>query len=81
LKTNLRAGARSSQGKEIRKVIFENEWWFSVSDVVEVLIESKDAGAYWRKLKQRLKKEGSEAVTACHGLKLLASDGKMRITG
>jgi len=37
---------------------------------------SKDPGAYWRKLKQRLKKEGSEVVTKCHGLKLPAADGK-----
>jgi len=68
------------KGRKIRKVIFENEWWFSVVDICSVLVESADAGAYWRKLKQRLKKEGSEAVTVCHGLKLLASDGKMRST-
>lgn len=42
--------------------------------------ESADPGAYWRKLKQRLKKEGSEAVTNCHGLKLEAPDGKLRLT-
>ncbi|MCK5212186.1 Bro-N domain-containing protein, partial [Candidatus Parcubacteria bacterium] len=52
------------------------EWWFSVIDVCEVLTESVDAGAYWRKLKQRLKKESSEVVTFCHGLKLEAPDGK-----
>jgi len=44
------------------------------------LTESPDAGAYWRKLKQRLKEEGSEVVTFCHGLKLEAPDGKMRTT-
>lgn len=44
------------------------------------LTNSKDAGAYWRKLKQRLKEEGSEIVTFCHGLKMLAADGKMRET-
>ena len=51
---------------------------FSVVDVCNVLADSasKDAGAYWRKLKQRLKAEGSELVTSCHGLKLQSSDGK-----
>ncbi len=62
--------------KEIRKTLYKNEWWFSVIDVVAVLTESVDAGAYWRKLKQRLIEEGSEVVTFCHGLKLTASDGK-----
>ncbi len=64
------------RGRKIRKAIHKNEWWFSVVDVCEVLTESIDAGAYWRKLKQRLKEEGSEVVTFCHGLKLEASDGK-----
>ena len=68
------------RGKEIRKTIHDNEWWFSVVDVCAVLTESADPGAYWRKLKQRLKKEGSEVVTFCHGLKLMAPDGKMRNT-
>ncbi|MDI6788341.1 MAG: ATPase [Planctomycetota bacterium] len=64
------------RGRKIRKTIHKNEWWFSVVDVCEVLTGSIDAGAYWRKLKQRLKEEGSEVVTFCHGLKLEASDGK-----
>ena len=64
------------QRKEIRRVIHENEWWFSVVDIVAVLTGSLDPGAYWRKLKQRLREEGSEVVTFCHGLKLEASDGK-----
>ncbi len=64
------------QKKEIRKTLFQKEWWFSVVDVVAVLTDSADAGAYWRKLKQRLTEEGSEVVTFCHGLKLTASDGK-----
>ena len=68
------------RGKGIRKTIHKNEWWFSVVDVCEALTESPDAGAYWRKLKQRLKEEGSEVVTFCHGLKLEAPDGKMRET-
>jgi len=59
----------------------ENEkWQKSIIDVVAVLTESVDPNAYWRKLKQRLKKEGNETVTNCHGLKMLAPDGKMRLT-
>jgi len=68
------------RGKQIRKIIYNNEWWFSVVDVAEALTDSVDAGAYWRKLKQRLIEEGSEVVTFCHGLKLEAPDGKMRET-
>ena len=47
---------------------------------VAVLTDSIDAAAYWRKLKQRLKAEGNETVTSCHGLKMPAADGKMRMT-
>ena len=64
------------QQKKIRRTIHNNEWWFSVVDICSVLTESKDPGAYWRKLKQRLNEENSEVVTNCHGLKLTASDGK-----
>jgi hypothetical protein len=64
------------KGTKVRKVIFQNEWWFSVIDVCGALTDSLDSGAYWRKLKQRLNQEGSEVVTFCHGLKLEASDGK-----
>ena len=64
------------QQKKIRRTIHNNEWWFSVVDICGVLTESKDPGAYWRKLKQRLNEENSEVVTNCHGLKLTASDGK-----
>ena len=56
------------------------EWYFSIIDVVGILTESVDSTAYWRKLKQRLKAEGNETVTNCHGLKMLAQDGKMRLT-
>lgn len=58
----------------------EEKWYFSIVDVVAVLTESADAQAYWRKLKQRLKQEGNETVTNCHGLKMRAADGKMRMT-
>ena len=64
------------KGAQIRKILHENAWWFSVVDVCHALTDSSDSGAYWRKLKQRLKEEGSEVVTFCHGLKLPASDGK-----
>ena len=56
------------------------KWYFSIIDVCAVLSESVDPTAYWRKLKQRLIAEGNETVTNCHGLKMLAADGKMRMT-
>ena len=58
----------------------QEEWYYSIVDVVAVLTESKDATAYWRKLKQRLKEEGNETVTKCHALKMTAADGKKRLT-
>ncbi len=58
----------------------QEKWFISIIDVVEVLTESVDPNAYWRKLKQRLKQEGNETVTNCHGLKMKAPDGKMRLT-
>ena len=79
-------------GKDKKIQLFENqpirtawneeleEWYFSIIDVVAVLTESKDANAYWRKLKQRLIKEGNETVTNCHALKMKAADGKRRLT-
>jgi DNA-damage-inducible protein D len=71
------------KGKTIRRVIYQNEWWFSVVDVVQALIDQLDdykARKYWNKLAQRLRDEGSEVVTNCHRLKLEAPDGKMRET-
>ena len=70
---------------EERKVrtVWDDEagkWYVSIVDVIAVLTESKDAAAYWRKLKQRLKAEGNETVPNCHGLKMTAPDGKMRLT-
>lgn len=65
-------------GQKIRRHWDEEKelWYFSIVDVVRVLTNSVDAGAYWRKLKQRLKEEGSEVVTKCHDLKFIAKDGK-----
>lgn len=70
------------QEKRIRTLWDEEQekWYFSIVDVVEVLTDSKDPTAYWRKLKQRLKADGNETVTNCHGLKMQAADGKMRMT-
>ena len=56
------------------------EWYFSIVDVITILTDSADPQAYWRKLKQRLKEEGNETVTNCHGLKMTAADGKRRMT-
>ena len=58
----------------------QEKWYISIVDVIAVLTESVDPKAYWRKLKQRLKQEGNETVTNCHGLKMLSVDGKMRMT-
>ena len=68
--------------KEVRSIwdAEQEKWYISIVDVVALLTESSDANAYWRKLKQRLKGEGNETVTNCHGLKMLAIDGKMRMT-
>lgn len=70
------------EDKQVRTVwdAGQEKWYVSIVDVVAVLTNSADANAYWRKLKQRLKAEGNETVTNCHGLKMLAADGKMRMT-
>ncbi len=69
----------------IRRLYDEEKevWYFSVVDVVQALLEQRDfqtARKYWNKLKERLKKEGSESVTFCHRLKLQAADGKKYLT-
>ena len=62
------------QDRKIRRLWFNDEWHYSVTDIIAILTESKDELAYWRKLKQREK----QLVTICHGLKMPARDGKMR---
>ncbi|MBK7816005.1 MAG: Bro-N domain-containing protein [Rhodocyclaceae bacterium] len=69
----------------IRRVYDETTetWWFSVVDIVQALTQQPDyqtARKYWNKLKERLGKEGSQLVTTCHQLKMLAADGKQRPT-
>ena len=68
--------------KKVRRYWDENKelWYFSIVDVVAILTKSINPQAYWRKLKERLKKEGNESVTNCHALKMQAADGKMRFT-
>ncbi len=58
----------------------QEKWYFSIVDIVLILTDSINPNAYWRKLKQRLLAEGNETVTNCHGLKMKATDGKMRLT-
>ena len=79
---NQQNNIRFFESQEIRMAWDEEaeKWWFSIVDVVATLTESVDAAAYWRKLKQRLKAEGNETVTNCHGLKMRAADGKSRMT-
>ncbi len=65
------------KGKEIRKIIFQNEWWFSMVDVVEALTESAKPRVYWNAMKTRVKaNEGIELSTICRQLKLESADGK-----
>src|SRR5450759_4972924 len=73
------------EGHEIRRIYDEKTetWLFSVVDIIQVLTQQPDfqtARKYWNKLKERLGKESSQLVTNCHRIKLLADDGKMRLT-
>jgi cell filamentation protein len=68
--------------KEVRAVWDDegSKWWFSVVDIVGVLSQSADSRNYWYVLKNRLKKAESEVLTNCKGFKLMAPDGKRRMT-
>ena len=68
------------KGKEIRKTIHNNEWWFSVADVIGVLTESADVRQYVKKMRQRDPQLDSYWGTICTPLELLAPDGKKRET-
>ena len=60
------------ENSKIRRQMYNGEWFYSIIDIIEILTESSDSNVYWRKLKQRLKLEGNESVTNCHGLKMIA---------
>jgi predicted adenine nucleotide alpha hydrolase (AANH) superfamily ATPase len=80
---NIQTAAFEQQ--KIRRVYDEEAktWYFSVVDIIQVLVQQPDyqtARKYWNKLKERLKKEGSQSVTNCHRLKLEAADGKKYLT-
>src|SRR3989339_115439 len=64
----------------VRRIWVEKEgkWYFAIIDIIKVLTESINQSAYWRKLKERLKKEGNQTVTNCHSFKIKAGDSKMR---
>ena len=73
------------EGKSIRRLYDEetDTWFFSVVDIIQVLTQQPDYQAarnYWKVLKNRLNKEGSETVTKCNRLKMVAEDGKLRLT-
>jgi DNA-damage-inducible protein D len=70
------------ESKQVRSLYNEQEekWYFSIVDVIEVLTESPNPQVYWRVLKKRLLAEGNQTVTNCNGLKMVAADGKMRMT-
>jgi len=68
--------------KQVRRICDDKQelWYFSIVDVMDVLIDSANPKSYWKVLKHRLKKEGSEVVTKCNQLKMQASDGKYYAT-
>jgi hypothetical protein len=73
------------EGHNIRRHYDEktDTWYFSVVDIIQVLIQQPDFQAarnYWKVLKNRLNKEGSQTVTKCNRLKMVAEDGKFRLT-
>jgi len=69
------------RGKKIRKIIYQNEWWFSVVDVIYALTDSDRPSVYWTAMKARVRDEADfQLSTICRQLKLLAPDGKMRET-
>jgi len=69
------------KGKKIRKTLFNNEWWFSVIDVIEALTNSTQPSKYWTAMKTRVELEGEfQLSTICRQLKLESSDGKKYAT-
>ncbi|MDR0753817.1 MAG: cell filamentation protein Fic, partial [Prevotellaceae bacterium] len=83
--SNTKISIRFFDNREVRAIWDEenNKWWFNVVDVVAVLNEQDDytkANNYWRWLKRKLIKEQNQLVSAAHGFKFVASDGKKRLT-
>jgi len=68
------------QSKKIRRIWFNDEWWFSVVDIVGALTQTDRARKYWSDLKKRLTEEGFELSAKIGQLKLRAEDGKLRLT-
>ena len=69
------------KGKKIRKTLFQNEWWFSIIDVIEALTNRIQPSKYWTAMKARVQNEENfQPSTICRQLKLLAEDGKIRET-
>ena len=82
MNNNLKILNKTFENKKVRTVWNpdEGKYYISVVDIVGILSESSDGRKYWNKLKQRLREEGNETVTNCHQLKLVAQDGKRRLT-
>ncbi len=68
------------ENSDIRTIESGGQMWYSVIDVIGAITDSTNPSAYWRKLRERLSEEGSQVVTNCHKLKLIAPDGKRRAT-
>lgn len=69
------------ENKEIRKTMHDNEWWFSVVDIIQALTSSERPSVYWAAMKARVQSEdGLQLSTICKQLKLIANDGKLRET-
>ena len=68
------------QGKKIRRTWFDDEWWFSVVDIIGALTQTDRARKYWSDLKTKLQDEGFEVSEKIGQLKLMADDGKLRLT-
>ncbi|MDP8258534.1 MAG: phage antirepressor protein, partial [Candidatus Aadella gelida] len=69
------------KGKQIRRMIYDDEWWFSVVDTVEALTKTSRGRKYWSDLKKKLVDEGYNEVSEKIGqLKMIAPDGKLRLT-
>lgn len=82
MEKNRKGEIKLFEEKKVRALWDEEEekWYVAIVDVVAALSESHNPQVYWRVLKKRLKAEGNETVTNCNALKMLAPDGKMRLT-